>query len=157
MVRCREYRGGACDRQCARVRILPRAHSNLRCPSPHARASTYHLFYNANEVIDLVTLQAALTFAGNGALALAAASIAKESAASPTPAAPRPPATAKDAADDRTYYASGLALCVALAAAVKYGSLATDLTLRPSLGAAAALVLLPTAALATDVALSQRR
>ena len=104
-----------------------------------------------------MTLQAALTFAGNGALALAAASIAKESVASPTPAAPRPPATAEDAADDRNYYASGLALCVALAAAVKYGSLATDLTLRPSLGAAAALVLLPTAALATDVALSQRR
>ena len=60
----------------AQWRSLPFAMLFLHCSS--LCACTYHLFYNSSEVQPLVLLQAALTFFGNIALAVAARSLALE-------------------------------------------------------------------------------
>ena len=101
-------------------------------------ACTYHLFYNAPSLNALVALQAGLTCVGNVTLLAAAWRIASQYADLP-PAELRaglPALTDSDAA----FLAKTAALSVALAAAIKYGSLWLDLPFEPSLPLALAIV-----------------
>lgn len=127
-------------------------------------ACTYHLFYNAPELKPLVTAQAGLTLAGNTALAIAAGRVAWSNGWRPADLNPlaRKEEEAEPAFDlaytPTTSAAEGFAaLKVALSSggaayAVKYGSLALDWPLHPSLPLAGALLAAPPALLAFEYA-----
>lgn len=114
-------------------------------------ACTYHFFFNAPILSWIVSLQAGLTVLGNFCLALAAYRISQyPQAASPAEEAQKPPSTLPES--DAAFMLEIFVKSLALALAVKYGSLAIDLPFIPlSQGSstdpspqAAAIILLPT-------------
>ena len=101
-------------------------------------ACTYHLFYNAESLAALVSLQAGLTLFGNCTLFAAAARIAGSGAAD----AAEPPQSQSGGAvgSDASFLAGSLIFSVASGAAVKYGSLLLDPLFHPSMPLALAII-----------------
>ena len=111
-------------------------------------ACTYHLFYNAESLAALVTLQAGLTFVGNCTLFAAAARIAGSDASD---AQVR---SGSAEGGDASFLAVSIVFSLASGAAVKWGSLLVDPLFEPSLPLALAIIFGGTAL--TGAALAQR-
>ena len=111
-------------------------------------ACTYHFFYNAPALSDLVTLQAGLTLFGNCTLAAAAVRVATEYASEP-PASVRPQSAV---GHDSSFLVKGVFASFAGGAALKYSSLLYDAPFAPSMEAALAIVTAGTFATAVGLA-----
>lgn len=115
-------------------------------------ACTFHLFYNAPALNALVALQAGLTLFGNATLCAAAARLAARYADAAPPALAPAAAAAAVRDSDAAFALKASAGSVALAAAVKYGSLGVDTLFDPSLPLALLIVTGGTAATAAAFA-----
>jgi hypothetical protein len=106
-------------------------------------ACTYHVFYNAPSLSLMVAAQAALTCFGNATLCIGAWRVASRYA-------DLPPAelTQVLSDSDAAFLAKTAVGSLALAAAIKYGSLLIDAPFEPSLPLALSIVALGTAATA---------
>ncbi|CAM9631540.1 unnamed protein product [Ectocarpus sp. 13 AM-2016] len=120
-------------------------------------ACTYHIFYNAPELISLVAMQAGLTCFGNATMAFATWRVwqagkeewrgdeVEEAEAAAAAAAASEREASSSFGDDVPFYGQVLAITVVGAALVKWGELYLDFPFEPSYAAAAALILGPTA------------
>ncbi|CAN0203275.1 unnamed protein product [Ectocarpus sp. 6 AP-2014] len=121
-------------------------------------ACTYHIFYNAPELISLVAMQAGLTCFGNATMAFAmwrvwqagkqewrGDEVEEAEAAAAAAAAASEGEASSSLGDDVPFYGQVLAITVVGAALVKWGELYLDFPFQPSYAAAAALILGPTA------------
>ncbi|CAM9626725.1 unnamed protein product [Ascophyllum nodosum] len=117
-------------------------------------ACTYHIFYNAPQLTNLVAMQAGLTCFGNATMAFATWRIwqAGKEAWTGDEAEEAAAVTSREGdssssswREDLSFYGQIVGITVAGAALVKWGELLVDFPFNPSYAAAAVLILGPTA------------
>lgn len=118
-------------------------------------ACVYHLFYNAPNLNFLVLLQASLTLFGNGMLCIAAYRIfqeEKENSIAPAPSEASETTAKKPSGlsnmsikidPDQTFVTKLLVTTAVGSAVLKWGELYLDAPFQPTLGAALAVILVP--------------
>ncbi len=105
-------------------------------------ACTYHFFYNATSLNILVTLQAALTFCGNSALAFAAYRIFRSASEKVDMVQSNSPSLKLES--EPAYLFSLLASSAIGSAFIKWGELYLHAPFDPSLALALSMILIPT-------------